>query len=199
MRSLLAALLVIAAGCDVASASGNDTVVFETSKGSFTVELYSEKAPKSVANFLAYVKAGHYEGTVFHRVIADFMIQGGGFDANLNQKETKAPVVNESSNGLSNRRGTLAMARRSQPDSATSQFFINVVDNPRLDFGGMRPGTPGYTVFGKVTKGMDVVDAIKAVPTLCNSKRPGPCDRQKTKGMADVPVEPVVIKKVEIQ
>lgn len=199
MRFMFALSLVFAAGCSAAAASDGTTAVFETSKGQFTVELYADKAPKTVANFVSYAKAGHYDGTLFHRVIGDFMIQGGGFDAALNMKDTKAPVVNESSNGLSNRRGTIAMARKSEPDSATSQFFINVVDNPRLDFGGMRPGTPGYTVFGKVTRGMDVVDAIKNVETLCSSKRQGPCDRSKTKGMADVPVEPVVIKKVTIR
>ncbi|MEO0811594.1 MAG: peptidylprolyl isomerase [Myxococcota bacterium] len=200
MRVVLSCLIaLVAVGCTAAEAGGVPTVTFETNRGSFTVELYPDKAPKTVENFLAYAKSGHYKGTIFHRVIDGFMIQGGGFDAQLNMKETREPVVNESSNGLSNRRGTIAMARRSDPDSATSQFFVNVADNANLDFGGMRPGAPGYTVFGKVTKGMDVVDAIKAVATQCNSKRPGPCDRQETKGMGDVPVQPITVTKVTVK
>ena len=171
-------------------------VKIETSMGDITLTLDSEKAPITVENFLQYVDDGFYDGLVFHRVIPNFMIQGGGFDAQPNRKETRDPVVNESSNGVSNRRGTIAMARRSDPDSATSQFFVNVADNANLDFGGMRPGAPGYTVFGKVTKGMDVIDAIKAVATQCKSKRQGTCDRQKTKGMGDVPVQPITVAKV---
>ena len=138
-------------------------VLLKTSLGDITLELYPDKAPKSVENFLTYVKLGFYDGTVFHRVIAGFMIQGGGFTPDLRQKKTRAPVVNESKNGLSNLRGTLAMARTADPNSATAQFFINTVDNPRLDYAG--DANPGYCVFGKVVAGLDVVDKIRAVPT----------------------------------
>lgn len=180
----------------LAAKSSNPVVVIETSKGSITVELLKDKAPRSVENFLSYVKDGSYEGTIFHRVIGNFMVQGGGFDENLMKRGTKPPVVNEATNGVSNRRGTLAMARTSDPNSATSQFFINVVDNQRLD---RRPGNAGYTVFGQVTSGMEAVDAIRAVPTLCSTVQPGPCDPQKTKGMRDVPAEPVKIIKVALK
>ena len=139
-------------------------VRLETSAGAIVVELEAEKAPKTVANFLQYVRAGHYNGTVFHRVIEDFMIQGGGYKADLGEKPTRAPIALESATGLSNLRGTLAMARTANPDSATSQFFINVVDNLFLDQANSRDGN-GYAVFGKVIEGMDVVDKIKAVPT----------------------------------
>src|SRR5262249_45646446 len=136
-------------------------VTLDTSKGKIVVELYPDKAPKSTANFLQYVKSGFYDGTVFHRVIAGFMIQGGGMDAAGTQKPTQAPVQNESNNGLVNDRGTLAMARTSDPHSATSQFFINVVDNKFLNYKeGGGPRAWGYTVFGKVISGMDVADAI---------------------------------------
>ncbi len=134
-------------------------VKLATSAGDIVVELDASKAPKSVANFVEYVKAGHYNGTVFHRVIDSFMIQGGGMAADLREKPTRAPIPLEAGNGLSNLRGTLAMARTGAPDSATSQFFINVVDNPRLDTAG-----GGYAVFGKVVDGMDVVDKIRLVP-----------------------------------
>ena len=152
-----------------------------TSKGAFTIELAQEKAPKTVENFLAYVDAGFYPGTVFHRVIRMFMVQGGGMDASLQKKKTiRAPIKLEVGNGLSNLRGTVAMARTSNPDSATSQFFVNVVDNKRLDTTG-----GGYAVFGKVIKGMDVVDAIRATPT------------GKKNGMRDVPLETVTILDVK--
>ena len=149
-----------------------------TGHGVITLELDAEKAPKSAANFLAYVAKGHYDNTVFHRVIPGFMIQGGGFDAQLSQKPTRGPIKNESGNGLSNQRGTIAMARTNDPNSATAQFFINTVDNDFLN----RP--PGYAVFGKVTAGMDVVDKIAGVKT-------------GAKGMfgQDVPLESVVITK----
>lgn len=156
-------------------------VVLETSQGKITIELDSEKAPISAKNFLAYVESGHYDGTVFHRVIPTFMIQGGGFTPDMKQKSTKDPIVNESKNGLSNKRGTLAMARTSVPNSATSQFFINVKDNDFLDKANSRDGV-GYCVFGKVVQGMDVVDKIRAVETT----QKGP--------HGDVPVEPIVIK-----
>lgn len=155
--------------------------VIKTSAGDIKIELDAEKAPKSVANFDAYVQSGHYDGTIFHRVIDDFMIQGGGFTADMNQKPTKAPIAIESDNGLKNKRGTLAMARTADPNSATSQFFINVKDNDFLDFRGKNTRDYGYTVFGKVTSGMDVVDKIKKTKT-------------GSKGMfQDVPVETVQI------
>ncbi|HEU4663885.1 MAG TPA: peptidylprolyl isomerase [Dokdonella sp.] len=157
----------------------------KTNLGDMTVELYADKAPKSVENFLAYAKSGFYDGTIFHRVIADFMIQGGGFTPDLRQKKTRAPVVNESKNGLSNLRGTLAMARTADPNSATAQFFINTVDNPRLDYAG--DANPGYCVFGKVVAGMDVVDKIRATPTGAQ----GPF-------RSDVPTTAVVIEKVSV-
>ncbi|MDH4392368.1 MAG: peptidylprolyl isomerase [Aquabacterium sp.] len=157
-------------------------VKLATSAGDITVELDAAKAPKSVANFVQYVKAGHYNGTVFHRVIDSFMIQGGGMGADLQEKPTRAPIALEAGNGLSNLRGTLAMARTGVPDSATSQFFINVVDNPRLDTAG-----GGYAVFGKVIDGMDVVDKIRMVPV--GNKGP----------YQNVPVTPVVIKQATLQ
>jgi len=151
-------------------------VVLETSLGTIELELDAEKAPVSVENFLAYVDAGHYDGTLFHRVIPGFMIQGGGFDASMKQKATRAPIKNEADNGLLNARGTVAMARTNDVNSATSQFFINVVDNGFLNHGGR---DFGYAVFAKVTAGMDVADKIAAVK----------------RGAQDAPVEPVVIKK----
>ena len=135
-------------------------VKLATSMGDIVLQLDAEKAPKTVANFLQYVKAGHYNGTVFHRVIDGFMVQGGGMTADLQEKPTRAPIPLEARNGLSNLRGSVAMARTNVPDSATAQFFINVADNTRLDSAG-----GGYAVFGRVTEGMDVVERIKAVPT----------------------------------
>jgi peptidyl-prolyl cis-trans isomerase A (cyclophilin A) len=137
-------------------------VVFKTSLGEFTVEVYPNKAPKTVDNFLRYVKDKHYDGTVFHRVMDGFMVQGGGFTADMKQKPTRAPVALEAMNGLKNEVGTIAMARTGDPNSATSQFFINVVNNPGLN--APQPDGYGYTVFGKVVAGMDVVDKIRAVP-----------------------------------
>jgi peptidyl-prolyl cis-trans isomerase A (cyclophilin A) len=163
-------------------------VLIKTNLGDMTVELYPDKAPKSVENFLAYVNSGFYDGTVFHRVIDSFMIQGGGFTRDLHQKPTRPAITNEAKNGLSNLRGTLAMARTGDPNSATAQFFINVVDNPRLDYTSDANGaTWGYAVFGKVTSGLDVVDKIKAVPTGAQ----GPFK-------SDVPVTPVVIEKISV-
>jgi peptidyl-prolyl cis-trans isomerase B (cyclophilin B) len=156
-------------------------VTLDTSKGKIVIELYPDKAPKTVDNFVTYVKAGHYDGTVFHRVIAGFMIQGGGYEANGNEKPTRPPIENESNNGLENARGSIAMARTGDPHSATSQFYINVVDNRSLNYSSS-PQRWGYSVFGKVVAGMDVADAIAAVPT-----KPG-----------DKPVEPVVIKKATV-
>jgi peptidyl-prolyl cis-trans isomerase A (cyclophilin A) len=156
-------------------------VVIETSMGTITAELDADKAPITVANFIAYMDAGHYSATIFHRVIKGFMIQGGGFDADMRQKNTRAPIKLESDNGLKNERGTLAMARTGIPDSATSQFFINHADNASLNHAR---GNDGYAVFGKVTDGMDVVDAIANVLT-------------GNSGMhQNVPKEPVFIKKI---
>jgi peptidyl-prolyl cis-trans isomerase A (cyclophilin A) len=163
-------------------------VLIKTNLGDMTVELYPDKAPKTVENFLAYVNGKFYDGTIFHRVIDNFMIQGGGFTPELRQKATRPAIANEAKNGLSNSRGTLAMARTGDPNSATAQFFINVVDNPRLDYTSDANGsTWGYCVFGKVISGLDVVDKIKAVPTGAQ----GPFK-------SDVPTTPVVIEKISV-
>lgn len=162
-----------------------DMVIIKTSVGDITVKLAADKAPLTVANFLSYVDAGHYDGTIFHRVIDQFMIQGGGFDAQMRQKPTKAPVKNEAANGLANKRGTVAMARTMVVDSATSQFFINVKDNAFLDHKAPTPQGFGYCVFGEVVEGMDVVDRIKSVRTGVQA------------GMSDVPVETVEILSVK--
>ncbi len=159
-------------------------VKMTTSMGVIHIELNQEKAPVTVENFLTYVRSGFYNGTIFHRVIPNFMIQGGGFTADMQQKPTRGPIKNEGANGLKNLRGTIAMARLPQPDTATSQFFINHRDNAFLDYAG--PGREGYAVFGKVVSGMDVVDKIAAVPT----HQVGP--------YGDVPVTPVIIESVEI-
>lgn len=160
----LAALLVLAASTE-SLAKKNPSVEMVTSMGTIQLELYPAKAPKSVENFLTYVKAGFYNGTIFHRVISDFMIQGGGFDAEYKKKPTRAPITNEADNGLKNEKGSVAMARTSDVSSATSQFFINVVDNPFLDHKEKTPEGYGYAVVGKVLEGMDIVDKIKETPT----------------------------------
>lgn len=165
--------------------AGPPKVLIKTSLGDITAELYPDKAPKSVENFLTYVKSGFYDGTIFHRVIESFMVQGGGFSKDLRQKPTRAPIPIESKNGLSNLRGTVAMARTQDPNSATAQFFINVVDNPRLDY--VSDANPGYAVFGKVVSGLDVVDKIRAMPTGAQ----GPF-------RSDVPTTPIVIEKVTL-
>jgi len=157
-----------------------------TGHGVITIELDAEKAPKSAANFLSYVQSGHYDNTVFHRVIKNFMIQGGGFEPGMKQKPTQAPITNEADNGLKNHVYTLAMARTSDPHSATAQFFINTVDNDFLDFKSPTAQGWGYAVFGKVVKGQEVVDAIKAVRTT----RKGFHD--------DVPQDDVVIEKAVV-
>jgi len=162
----------------------NPRVVLETTKGNIVIELDAEKAPVTVANFLKYVEEGFYNGLIFHRVISGFMIQGGGLTTDMQEKTSHAPIKNEASNGLTNDRGTICMARKPDPDSATCQFFINVKDNHQLNYGG--PAKPGYAVFGKVVEGMDVADAIVSVKTT----RLGRLD--------DVPVEPVVIKSVRL-
>ena len=161
-------------------------VELETTMGNIVIELNQEKAPNTVANFLEYVKSGHYDGTIFHRVIDGFMIQGGGMDANMKEKSTNAPIQNEADNGLKNEVGTIAMARTSDPHSATAQFFINVKDNSFLNFSGKNPQGWGYAVFGKVTEGMDIVKKIKGVPT------------GKYGFHADVPTTPVVITHAKV-
>jgi cyclophilin family peptidyl-prolyl cis-trans isomerase len=176
----LLAGLTLAGAAGTAAAADAPRVSLKTSMGEIVLELYPEKAPKSVENFLQYVKNGHYNGTIFHRVKNGFMIQGGGFDKNMKQKPTRAPIENEAKNGLKNEPYTLAMARTSDPHSASAQFFINVKNNSFLDYPGQDGW--GYAVFGKVVKGMDVVDKIKLVPTAAG----------------DVPTKPVVIESASI-
>ena len=159
----LALIAILACALALAAPANAQKVKLATSMGDIVVQLDAEKAPKTVANFLQYVKAGHYNGTVFHRVIDGFMVQGGGMSADMQEKPTRAPIPLEARNGLSNVRGTLAMARTQVPDSATAQFFINVGDNLRLDAANAADGN-GYAVFGQVVNGMDVVDRIKTVP-----------------------------------
>ncbi len=190
MKGLLVAVLSCAVamtlGSEANAAAKNPQVKLTTTMGDIVLELYPDKAPATVANFLQYVKDGYYNGTVFHRVISTFMIQGGGMDANLKQKATRAPIKNEADNGLKNEPYTVAMARTQDPNSATSQFFINVADNQALNFRGKNPRDWGYAVFGKVVQGKDVVDKIKAVST-------------GTKGMYEnVPTTPVVINQATI-
>ena len=179
--TVLAGLLFSALAFSVQAAP---TVELQTGQGVITIEFDAAKAPKTVENFLKYAKDGHYNGTIFHRVIPGFMIQGGGFDKEMKEKPTGAPLINEGKNGLKNLRGTIAMARRADPNSATAQFFINHKDNPSLDY--HQPDGAGYAVFGKVTKGIEVVDKIAQVPT-------------GNRGMhQNVPVTPVVIESVKI-
>lgn len=165
----------------------NPKVTLDTSKGTIVIELYPDEAPKTVENFLRYARWGHYDGTIFHRVIPDFMIQGGGFDEKMSRKLTELPVENEADNGLKNDRGAVAMARTSDPHSATDQFFINTKNNAFLNHKNKTPQGWGYAVFGKVVDGMDVVDEISGVKT------------EKKGTMSDVPVEPVIIKTVKVE
>jgi peptidyl-prolyl cis-trans isomerase B (cyclophilin B) len=165
--------------------AGNPMVIMETSHGTIEIELFQEKAPKTVANFLKYVDAKFYDGTIFHRVINNFMIQGGGFTEKMKEKKTREPIKNEANNGLRNDVGTLAMARTSDPHSATGQFFINVADNAPLNHTGETMNGWGYAVFGKVTNGMHVVNRIKMVKT------------GNLAGYSDVPMDPVIIKSVK--
>lgn len=175
-------------GISQASAQDNPIVIMETSLGNITIELLQSDAPISVENFLSYISDDFYTNTVFHRVIPGFMIQGGGMTEDLRPKPTRPPIQNEARNGVTNARGTLSMARTNIIDSATSQFFISVVDNARsLDHKSLDPSGYGYAVFGRVTDGMDIVDAIVAVPT----ERQGP--------HADVPIEPIFINSVTVQ
>jgi cyclophilin family peptidyl-prolyl cis-trans isomerase len=186
-RFFLSTLAAVALGAGISSAGEkNPVVVMETSMGKIRIELDQDKAPITVKNFLSYVDDKHYDGLIFHRVIPTFMIQGGGFEPGMKEKKTKDPIENESANRLSNKRGTIAMARTNVPNSATSQFFINVKDNDALDKANARDGV-GYCVFGKVIEGMDVVDKIKDVQT----GRRGP--------HGDVPVEDVTIKSVRLE
>ena len=182
-RSMLASFVAAAASLllsGAALAADLPQVAIKTSMGEIVVELDQEKAPKTVANFLAYVKSGFYKGTIFHRVIDGFMIQGGGMNEKFEGRQTRKPVKNESSNGLSNQPYTISMARENHPDTATSQFFINVADNSGIDYPNV--GGSGYTVFGKVVKGREVVDKIKAVVV------------DDVRGMENVPVTPIFIK-----
>ncbi len=177
---------VMAATATPAVAADNPTIVVETSMGAFEIELYADKAPKTVANILGYVDDKFYDGLIFHRVIPTFMVQGGGLNSKLEKKETKAEIVNESTNGLLNKRGTVAMARTPKPNSATSQFFVNTKDNDFLDRANAQDEV-GYCVFGKVTKGMDIVDKIKDVKT------------ETRNGMKDVPAADVTIKSIRVK
>ena len=197
MKQLLGTFLIMAVGMlpTMAISDGNNshqkgadmvTVIMETTKGNITLELDSATAPKTVANFVEYAKSGHYDGTIFHRVIPGFMIQGGGFDADMSQKDTNQTIMNEADNGLKNLNGTIAMARTNDPHSATAQFFINVKDNGFLDHTSPTARGWGYTVFGKVIDGMDTVSSIEHVKTTTSN------------GQQDVPVTDVVIKKVSI-
>jgi cyclophilin family peptidyl-prolyl cis-trans isomerase len=170
-----------------APAPGNPVAVISTTMGDITVELFKDKAPVSVENFLKYAADGFYAGTVFHRVIPKFMIQGGGYTVDLEEKPTRDPIQNEATNGLRNTRGTLAMARKRALRSATSQFYINVADNGDLDHRGLAPPDFGYAVFGRVLAGMDVVDRIAGVPT------------RSAGDMTDVPANPVVITNVRLK
>ncbi|ATX82674.1 peptidylprolyl isomerase/peptidyl-prolyl cis-trans isomerase A (cyclophilin A)/peptidyl-prolyl cis-trans isomerase B (cyclophilin B) [Mariprofundus ferrinatatus] len=187
MKSLVFAMIFASA---VGMASAEDArrhVEIQTTKGSIEIELYADRAPETVNNFLRYALAAAYDGTVFHRVIPGFMIQGGGFEADFRERPTASPIRNEADNGLKNLRGTLAMARTGDPHSATSQFFINLKDNGFLDFRSRNMNGWGYAVFGKVTKGMDVVDEISMVQTT------------SVRQYDDVPVVPVVIKGVTVR
>ncbi len=161
-------------------------VLFETNKGNITVELNTEKAPKTCANFIDYVNSGHYNGTIFHRVIKKFMIQGGGMNAQMEERKTNAPIQNEANNSLENKIGTIAMARTSDPHSASAQFFINAANNDFLNFTSPTPNGWGYTVFGEVVEGLDIVKNIEEVKTGRNGYH------------QDVPAEPVVINKASI-
>ncbi|HET7695188.1 MAG TPA: peptidylprolyl isomerase [Vicinamibacterales bacterium] len=165
-------------------APGNPVVVIETSAGSIVAELFKDRAPVSTENFLRYARDGHYAGTIWHRVVSGYVIQGGGYTPELVERATRPPIQNEATNGLGNRRGTLAMARLRAARSATSQFYINVADNAALDHRGFGPDDFGYAVFGRVLSGMDVVDRIAGVPTTSRD------------GMENVPVTPVLIKSV---
>lgn len=182
---LIMAGLLLSAGIASAAGKKNPVVLMETSMGNVKLELFEKEAPLSVKNFLSYVGSGFYDGTIFHRVIPGFMIQGGGFTPDLQEKSTRPPIKNEATNGLKNSRGTLAMARTPIVDSATAQFFINVIDNDFLNHRNTGMQGYGYAVFGKVLEGMDVVDKIAAVRTV-------------NRGMPDMPEKNVVIKSIKV-
>lgn len=190
MKNVFVSMLMIGVAAGVATGKpaqnqAHPRVELQTSMGRIVLELFPLKAPETVSSFLQYVEAGYYDGTIFHRVIPDFMIQGGGFTPEMSQKTTRAPVQNEADRALKNERGTVAMARTGDPHSATAQFFINLVDNPHLDHRAKNTQGWGYTAFGRVVEGMAVVDAIARVPT-------------KNAGMhQNVPVEPVVIRNAQ--
>ena len=186
--TFLSAVSLLLASIGVASAHSGDKAMVEmhTSKGLITLELDAEKAPVTVANFIEYVKSGHFDGTIFHRVIPGFVIQGGGLESGMKEKPTQAPIENEADNGLKNVTSSICMARTNDPHSATSQFFINLKDNQFLDHSEKSPQGWGYAVFGQVTDGMDVVEAIAAVQT------------GNAGGHQDVPVEDIVVEKVTI-
>ena len=187
LQLLAFALLATSLSVQNLSAADNPTALIHTSMGDIKLELYAEKAPVSVENFINYAKSGFYDGTIFHRVISHFMIQGGGFTPDMEKKSTGEPIANEAGNGLSNVRGTVAMARTNDPHSATAQFFINTQDNVNLDYtGGTNSRTWGYAVFAQITEGMNVVDDIRFVETA--SAPP----------FSDVPKVPVVIESIEI-
>jgi cyclophilin family peptidyl-prolyl cis-trans isomerase len=176
-----------AAASPLQPAPGNPVVVIETSAGSITAELFKDRAPVSTENFLRYARDGHYVGTIWHRVVSGYVIQGGGYTPDMVERSTRPPIQNEATNALSNRRGTLAMARLRTARSATSQFYINVANNPALDHRGFGPDDFGYAVFGRVLEGMDVVDKIASVQTTTRD------------GMESVPVTPVLIKSVTLR
>lgn len=186
MRQLIAMATLLLGLLTAPAQAQNPQVEFRTSAGNFTLELYPDKAPRTVANFLQYVKEGHYKGTIFHRVIDGFMVQGGGFDRSMREKPTRAPIDNEAGNGLRNDVGTIAMARTNAPHSASAQFFINVVNNDSLNFREPTPSGYGYAVFGKVTRGMDVVMKMTKVAT-------GNAGQHQ-----NVPLKPIVIDDVLI-
>lgn len=180
-------IFAAASGAQAAKAKADEPVVkLETSMGDILVQLNTRKAPITTANFIQYVKSGHYDGTIFHRVIKDFMIQGGGFTQEMKEKHTQAPIRNEANNGLTNKKYTIAMARTNDPHSASAQFFINTRDNDFLNFKSQSPQGWGYAVFGKVIGGQDVVDKIEKVAT------------RRRAGMDDVPQTPVIIKKAYV-
>ncbi|MCH7557313.1 MAG: peptidyl-prolyl cis-trans isomerase [Planctomycetes bacterium] len=184
--------VVLVCGCDEEIKKAKverNMVKLETSMGNIVIELNEQAAPVTVKNFLGYVEEGFYDGTIFHRVMPGFMIQGGGFTTEMEEKQTREAIINEAKNGLKNERGTIAMARTNDPDSATCQFFINHRNNGPLNY--VENGNPGYAVFGKVIEGMDVVDAIASVVTTTRKNKKG-------EDMGDVPVEPVVIKSARV-
>ncbi len=186
MKQLIAIAILTLLSVPAGAADGDPRVVLETSKGKIVIELHPGDAPETVKNFLGYVESGFYNGTLFHRVIPGFMIQGGGFTSDMKRKETRPPITNEADNGLKNLRGTLSMARTNDPNSATAQFFLNVADNANLDHTAKNSRGWGYAVFATVLEGMEVADAIVAVKTTSHG------------GMRDVPASPVTIDKASV-